>query len=115
MINENKPDSQPESGPHVKTVNFGKVDYSKTQHGRFYANHVGVNMTLFDIRLILSDVDVAGDGVSAAQTMTVLMTPELAVLVHSILGKTLQNFTASFGKHRLPETALGLVEVEPPG
>jgi hypothetical protein len=118
MPNQSEHNSSPEAeekpserarhtvGQGEKRVNFSDVDYSKSQGaGRFYANHAGTAVTVFDIRLVLSDVDVVGDGVAAVQTLTVLMSPELAQLVHELLGQALQNYTKAFGKPRLPESS----------
>jgi hypothetical protein len=106
---KNKPD--PASAPELESkqtmAQFGKVDYGTSQGLRFYANHVAANATLFDVRLILSDVDVQGDGVKAIQTLAVLMSYELAQLLHMTLGRTLENYAEAYGKSRLPEVAIG--------
>jgi hypothetical protein len=87
-------------------VQFSRIDYTKSQHGRFYANHVATNATLFEVRLVLSDVDVTGDGLSAVSTMTVMMSPELAQVALLSLTNTLETYTKSFGGTRLPEGAI---------
>jgi hypothetical protein len=101
---ESKP--SPPTAPDLESThgiaNFGKVDYGTAQGIRFYANHAGVSATLFDIRLLLSDVDVSGDGVKAVQTLAVLMSPELAHLLYMALGKTLKQYGENYGKTRLP-------------
>jgi hypothetical protein len=124
--NELKPQSEPAEGPDedapevpefatkLTKTNYGKVDFSKSQGIRFYANHVATAITLFEIRLVLSDVDLAGDGVAAVQTVTVLMSPELAKLTHGLLGQAIENYTASHGKLRLPERADLKNKTEPP-
>ncbi|SPF50688.1 hypothetical protein SBA4_4480008 [Candidatus Sulfopaludibacter sp. SbA4] len=92
-----------ETHTQQKRVHYGNVDYSKAQSVRFYANHVAGNMTLFDIRLILSDVDVVGDHVSAVQTLTLLLSPEVAEMTRIVLEEALTKYGQSFGKVRLPE------------
>lgn len=99
-----QPDNEFLAEEHL--VNFGKIEASKAQGFRFYANHVAGSVNLFDIRLVLSDVDVAGDGLRPVQTLTVLMSPELAVLAHATLGRSIENYTKTYGKHRLPDKAL---------
>jgi hypothetical protein len=111
MSNPNEPNPSSEtpvdflSDVEERKVQFGNVDYSKTQHLRFYANHVATNATLFEIRLILSDVDVVGTSVAAVQTVTVLMSPEIAKLTHMVLGRSLENYEKLYGETRLPDSA----------
>ena len=93
-------------GTEQKTVDFSKVDYSKAQGARFYANHAQTAVTLFDIRLTFGDVDIGNEGVSAVQTVTILMTPELAVLTHNLLGRAVRQYELSYGKPRLPHVRL---------
>lgn len=104
MPSENQPDAKQEAGQlseHQLNVPFGTADYSRTQRGRFYANHASGAVTLFDIRLILSAVHVDEDKVVADDTLDVFMSPELAALVHQVLGKALKNYADTFGKLRL--------------
>jgi hypothetical protein len=107
MSNPNEPNPSSEdlvSETEHRKVQFGDVDYSKTQHLRFYANHVATNATLFELRLVLSDVDVVGTSVAAVQTLTVLMSPEIAKLTHMVLGRSLENYKKLYGETRLPDS-----------
>jgi hypothetical protein len=55
----------------------------------FYANHAQGSMTVFEIRLVLSyisGVNPETKRLMALQTMLVSMSPELAELVHKLLG-----------------------------
>jgi hypothetical protein len=103
-------------GSEESKVQYGKADFTKSQIHRFYANHVAANVTLFDIRLLLSDVDIAGNEVSAVQTVMVLMSPELATLAHSLLGKALDTYTKAYGRLRVGGDAIKQAEQnqEPP-
>jgi hypothetical protein len=114
MSNPNEHDSSEPVSMEERKVQFGRVDYSKTNQMRFYANHVAANVTMFELRLILSDVDVVDDGLAAVQTVTVLMSPELAKLTHFVLGKSLDNYIKRFGGTRLPDSALQTLKTEPP-
>jgi hypothetical protein len=115
-------DEVPESIPHTgssgvkitsnrkKTV-FANVDFSRVQHSlRFYTNHIGTSSTLFDIRVQFSDIDPSPDASSgtlyAVGTLTVLMSPEIAEILHKSLGKILDNYTHDYGKSRIPEGAI---------
>jgi hypothetical protein len=104
--NENEHSTRAQADLKPGKVQFSRIDYTKSQQGRFYANHVASNATLFEVRLVLSDVDVAGDGLSAVSTMTVLMSPELAQVALLSLTNTLETYTKSFGGTRLPEGAI---------
>lgn len=107
MQNQNEPDSS--ESEFVKETHTAattsNIDYSKTKHGRFYANHVGVNVTMFDIRLLLSDVDVdsPNNKLVASETLTLFLSPELAYMIHTALGAAILSYTQRFGKLRLPE------------
>lgn len=110
MSNQNQPDTSLETDSLVsetdeRKIHFGKVDYSKTQNLRFYANHVAANATLFELRLVFSDVDIVNNGVSAVQTVNVLMSPELATLAYTVLGRSLDNYKKRYGGTRLPTGA----------
>lgn len=89
-----------EEAPQILRNN--KVDFSKVEGNfRFYGNHASVSMTPFDLRLMVNDVDVVGGVVTAKQSLTLLMTPELATLIHIILGKSLENHAKNYGPPRL--------------
>jgi hypothetical protein len=116
MAHENKPEPDVEIKPLRLSVPFGVADYSTTQRGRFYANHASGAVTLFDIRLIFSAVHVDDNSpkVVADDTIDVLMSPELAALVHQVLGKALNNYRETFGKLRLPDTTNAVASTPKP-
>jgi hypothetical protein len=110
IMNEEQPDSKQPDEPvqrRRRTANFGDVDYSHTQGGRLYANHAGANITLFDVQLILSNVeiDTVNNKMTANETLTVYMSAELAHIVHALLGQALANYTGTYGNLRLPSSA----------
>ena len=112
----NQSDSAPNTAIVETTerrVQYGKVDLSKAQGLRFYANHVGGNFTLFDIRLVFNDVDVIGDTVTASSTITILMSLELATLTRTVLDQAIKQYTDSFGASRLPISTTGSLEPPP--
>lgn len=82
------------------TVNLSNIDYSRTQQARFYANHVAAQVNLFDVRLLLSSVHIEGGKLIADETITLMMSPELAVVLQSMLTKSIQNYTDAFGAPR---------------
>jgi hypothetical protein len=91
----------------AKTISSAKVDYSSVQTGaRFYANHVQTGATLFDVRLVFSDVDPSTEGLKANSIVTILMSPELATILEAGLRSVIETYTESFGKARLPEGAI---------
>lgn len=96
-----------------KTTTFSQVDFSKTQHSRMYVNHVGINSTLFDVRIVLSDVEPGAGAVAALHTLTVLMSPELAKITHLALGTALENYSKMHGEFRLP-AGISISESESP-
>lgn len=119
-MSDNKPDKVPtqtppstaatphsEPGrPEANEINYGNVDFTKVQGaGRFYGNHIAGSSSLFDIRLIFSDVDIVNQRVVANQVLTVLMAPELAFLTHKLLGELLERYQRMNGKLRIPEGA----------
>ncbi len=109
---DNKSAAEPDpAGVIEKQVIFqsGDVDYSTAQGMRFYANHAAASATLFDIRLVFSDIEIAGDHLKAIQTLTILMSPELAQMVHALLGRTLQNYKTANGPLRIPEKLLSKI------
>jgi hypothetical protein len=107
---ENKElDNVPQVPIEENAVQFGKIDYSKVQGGgRFYANHVATGATLFDVRIVFSDVDadIPRGGVIANQMVTILMSPELASILELQLRSSLEGYIKSYGKTRLPEGAV---------
>ena len=105
MPNEAAESVGPEVTSESHEADMSNIDYSKAKHGRFYANHVGASTTMFDIRLILSDVDVdrTNNKLIANETVTLFLSPELAFMVHAALGAALFNYTRKFGKLRIPD------------
>jgi hypothetical protein len=116
MQNKTEPDSSPEIVGKSHAANMSNIDYTKTKHGRFYANHVAAGLTMFDIRLVLSDVDVDGENnrLVANETLTLFLSPELAFMVHASLGAAISNYTSKFGKLRIPDNFLVPQEVPTP-
>jgi hypothetical protein len=116
MDSENTPSGSAgasESSVRIKgtrtKVSFADVDFSRSQQNlRFYANHVATSSTLFDIRVLFSDVDPSPDGTKliAVGTLTILMSPEIAEVLHKSLGNLLENYKADYGKSRIPEDAI---------
>jgi hypothetical protein len=98
-----------ESGPQVniKTtqVDMGaSVDYAAgATFSRFYANHTQASVTLFEIRLILNFVTGlnASGRLEAVEALILSLSPELASMLHGLLGKILENYVANFGPLRL--------------
>lgn len=99
MPNENEPD-QTEILHQTQQAWMSNIDYSKTKETRFYTNHVIANVTAFDIRMIMSDVDI--DGVNqklvANSTTVLVMSPRLAVFLQASLAQAIQGYQARFGK-----------------
>jgi hypothetical protein len=84
----------------------GVVDY--TNIARFYANHAQINITLFEIRLVmnfLSGINPENNHLVALETMFVSMSPELARAVHALLGRALENYARDYGSLRGPASA----------
>ena len=120
MRDEKQPDanllSEAAAG-RMRSANFGNVDFSRVQSiSRFYANHAGANITLFDIRLVLNNVEIDADKskVMADETLTVYMSPELAHVVHTLLGQALATYTNLYGNLRLKPPAQETPTPEPP-
>jgi hypothetical protein len=86
-------------------LNPAEVDYSRAQMVRFYTNHVGAQVSFFDIRLLLSTVRIEDKRLVSDETVTVLMTPELAIVLRQILDKALQSYTTSYGAIREANTS----------
>src|SRR5690242_2341412 len=84
----------------IKMADFGQIDYSKSQMGRFYANHAAASVTYFDIRLAFSAVQIDQGRVMADDTLTVLLSPELANIVHAVLGRAIENYVKTYGPLR---------------
>jgi hypothetical protein len=107
MQNQNEPDiDAPEVVSRTRAANMSNIDYSKTAHTRFYAKHVGANLTMFEIRLILSNVDVENSGLVANSTVTLFMSPELASMANAALTSALFAYKSKYGKLRIPDTLL---------
>jgi hypothetical protein len=104
MANPNEPSSLPEAEAS-KPILFANVDYSKTQGDRFYANHIAAGATMFDVRLLFSDVDIdaAGKVLLARQTLTVMMSPELAGILQAALNQAMEAYTSTYGQTRTAE------------
>jgi hypothetical protein len=98
-------------GPEQQ-ASYSNVDYSKAHLGKFYANHVAAQFTLFDIRLLLSIVDLnaAANQLVGQETLTVFMSPEIAALLHEILGKAIQQYKAKYGDLRMDPAGKPVVE-----
>jgi hypothetical protein len=81
---------------------------------RFYANHAAINISLFEIRLIMgfvSGINAENGHLVALEQFLVSMSPELAKAVHSLLGKALENYTHDYGPIRGPiETKIKLTQ-----
>jgi hypothetical protein len=103
---------QPEITHQTQQANMSNIDYSKTTETRFYANHVASNVTAFDIRMIMSDVDIDGTNnkLIANSTVAIIMSPQLAVFLYSTLGQAIQGYQAKFGSIPIP----GLAETMQP-
>ena len=112
----NEPSSPPKADT-PKPILFSNIDYSKTQGERFYANHIAASATMFDVRLLFSDVAVAGDGLVARQTFTVMMSPELAGILQMALNQAMEVYTSTYGQTRVEDilkTAAGKKGSHPP-
>jgi hypothetical protein len=57
---------------------------------------------------MFSDVDPTqdGSGLMAVSTVTILMSPEIAEILHKGLGRLLEGYRDDYGKSRLPEDAI---------
>jgi hypothetical protein len=99
----NEPDSPPK--PEAKHILFSNIDYSKTEGARFYANHIGASATMFDVRLLFSDVDIDAEagGLIARHTVTVMMSPELAGILQIALNQALGGYVSTWGPTRVEE------------
>jgi|ERR1017187_1039701 hypothetical protein len=106
----NEPDSPPK--PETKPILFSNIDYSKTQGARFYANHISANATMFDVRLLFSDVDIdaEGGGLIARNTVTIMMSPELAGILQIALNQALGGYVSTWGPTRIEEVLKGAAE-----
>jgi|ERR1700733_10233138 len=105
MTNDRSADDKPEVPSELPQGHaVTEVDYTKARHVRFYAEHAGAQITLFDIRLLLSQVDLTetNQKVAARDTLTVLMSPELARMVYDVLGSALETYSTSYGPLRMP-------------
>ena len=102
MSDDTKRDQAPDQKTEFasKTVNFSNIDLSHSQHARFYANHVAVQVTFFDFRLLLSTVHVENGTLIADETLNVLLSPEMAKVLKDVLENSLQQFTALYGPLR---------------
>lgn len=72
---------------------------------KFYANHAQVNISLFEIRLVMNfvtGVSSADGHLVALEQMLVAMSPELAKAVHGMLGKALESYVNDYGNIRGP-------------
>lgn len=75
---------------------------------KFYANHANVNISLFEIRLVLNfvtGVNPENGHLYALEQMLVAMSPELTKAVHGMLGKALESYTHDYGSIRGPIAA----------
>jgi hypothetical protein len=104
MESQKRPDSQdvPVTEEPQKQAHWSNIDYSATSRTMFYADHVQANITLFDVRLLLSNVRVDSERgmLVAEQTLSLFMSPELADLTHTILGRALESYAKQFGRLR---------------
>jgi hypothetical protein len=102
MRNQNEPE-QTDLAHTMQEASMSNVDYSKTKETRFYANHVLANVTAFDIRMIMSDVDI--DGINkklvANSSVVLVMSPRLAVFLQASLAQAIQGYEARFGEIQL--------------
>jgi hypothetical protein len=105
----------PDEAPVINEKSL-KLDLSNPvdamQIGRFYANHASVNISLFEIRLIMSFVNgVNPDNQAhllALESMILSMSPELAYATHALLGRAIENYTRSYGPIRKMDPTLKL-------
>ena len=111
---KNEPDTSQQGGVNV-LLTPEEVDYSNVRKQTFYANHGSVAASLFDMRLIfnyIEGVDATTNKLTARENLTVLMSPELALLVCSALAKAVQEYTQKFGPVR-PAPAVPRKLLEP--
>ena len=80
-----------------------EVEY--TNVARFYANHVQLNMSLFEVRLVMNfihGVNSENNHLMAMETMFISMSPELARATYNILGRALEAYQRQYGNLRFP-------------
>ncbi len=102
-----KPPDPPEGSVEHEQVRLdsAQVDFSATPVVSFYTNFAQGQATLYDIRLMFSNVHGAPEHgkVLAEQSLHVLMSPELAASVHSLLGRIINDYKAQYGELRAPK------------
>ena len=111
-------ENQPEIGisQRSSTTNMAEVDASHTvQIGKFYANHGQGVATLFEVRLDFGSVraNPEGTGVISDERLTVMMAPELAAMLHSLLGRTIKSYVETYGPLRLSQPQSSATPQEP--
>lgn len=94
------PEHDPGFDQAKQTTTFGNIDYSRSQQARFYANHIASQVTLFDVRFLLSNVHLEHGTLIADETISVLMSPELALLLAQTAAQAVKNYNDSFGPIR---------------
>ncbi len=108
-------------------IDEGRIAETRTSHNmadpvdsmnitKFYANHAAVNISLFEIRLIMSFVNgtnpQAPSHLLALESMLLSMSPELAYATHALLGKALENYNKTYGPIRKIDQGFTLKKVE---
>ena len=84
--------------PQSYPIDFGQADYR-----RFYANHVQSSMSLFELRLILSNIqgfDQERGKLVADEALHVIMSPELAWGLLGVLRNALHDYVKAYGPIR---------------
>jgi hypothetical protein len=93
----NRAANPPTSGTPPAAINSTNIDYSHAQRARFYANHVVAQVTLFDVRLVLSSVHIEGSKLIADEAVDLLLSPELAVVLQNVLAQSIQTYSGAYG------------------
>jgi hypothetical protein len=104
-------DDQIIEGTKVTASMANTVDYGNL--GRFYANHVQVNVSLFEIRLIMNfvmGINPASQHLQALDTMYISMSPELAAATYALLGQAIENYKKDYGSLRSPEAKIKITQ-----
>lgn len=66
-----------------------------------YINNVQMNVSFFDVKLLMGEVTAASEeGVKVTDKVAIMMSPEHAASLHSLLGSQLDLYRKSFGPIR---------------
>jgi hypothetical protein len=81
-----------------------EVDYTNVVKRTFYANHGQAVSSLFEMRLVFNYVDGVDLGTNkliGRENLTVVMSPEMGMLICRALATNLQQYVEKFGPLRL--------------